>query len=315
MTMNQSKRRVKTVTNNLDVAIDRFMFRCKNKNLRQPTIDFYEIRLHQFYDYLEANRLTTNTSLISKEMIENYIAYRHTQNKPGTVANTLVALKALFAYLLREGIIHEDPTAGIEKIRVDRNPIIPFSESQILRLLDQPDTNTFTGHRDYILIKLLWGTGMRLSEALGVQLKELDLEKGKGRILLTETKNRFPRVVGIPKRLQPEIRAFIALWMKDSTPEDYLFQNQDYGQLKKRTFQENMKEYGEKAGITGVRCSPHTLRHTYAISFLRNGGSTASLREQIGHIDLATVEKYLYWTEDDILDEQGKYNPVDRMEG
>ncbi|MHB8170334.1 MAG: tyrosine-type recombinase/integrase, partial [Thermincolia bacterium] len=277
MGMNQSKRRVKTVANNLDVAIDRFLFRCRNKNLRPSTIEFYSIRLNQFFDYMETNRLTTNTRLITKEMIEHYIAYRHSKNEAGTVATSLRALKAFFAYLSREGIAPENPAKEIEKIKVDKKPIIPFSEKQMKLLMDQPDTNTFTGYRDYIILKLLWGTGMRLSEALSIQTKEINMEQG--RILLTETKNRFPRVVGIPRKLQPEMRAFITLWMKDALPEDYLFQNQDCGQLKKRTFQENVKKYGEKAGITGVRCSPHTLRHTYAINYLKNGGSTASLRQ------------------------------------
>ena len=82
MTMNKAKRRTKNVTNSLDVAIDRFIFHCRNKNLRKSTVGFYELKLHQFLDYLEEGRLSTNTSLIDKDTLEKFIAYCHGKNGP-----------------------------------------------------------------------------------------------------------------------------------------------------------------------------------------------------------------------------------------
>ena len=94
-----------------------------------------------------------------------------------------------------------------------------------------------------------------------------------------------------------------------------MFQNQDSGKLAYKTIHDNLNEYGKQANIDPrIRVSPHTYRHTYAINYLKNGGSTASLREQLGHRTIETVEKYLYWLSDDKLEEFQKYSPLDNME-
>ena len=103
------------------------------------------------------------------------------------------------------------------------------------------------------------------------------------------------------KKIKPELQRFISLCHPDIKPLDILFQNQDSGKLAYRTIHENFMEYGKQA-------------HIDAINYLKNGGSTASLREQLGHRTIETVEKYLYWSSDDKLEEFQKYSPLDNME-
>jgi len=91
--------------------------------------------------------------------------------------------------------------------------------------------------------------------------------------------------------------------------------NQEVTCRKYQTIQANYREYGNHANNDPrIRVSPHTFRNTYAINFLKNGGSTASLREQLGHRTIETVEKYLYWSSEDKLEEFQKYSPLDNMD-
>ena len=117
------------------------------------------------------------------------------------------------------------------------------------------------------------------------------------------------------KKIKPELQRFIRLCLPDAKPFDIFFQNQDGGKLADNTIQENFREYGKQANIDPrIRVSPHSFRHTYSINYLKNGGSTASLREQLGHRTIETVEKYLYWSSDDKLEEFEKYSPLDNFD-
>jgi len=183
----------------------------------------------------------------------------------------------------------------------------------LVNLLQQPDKSRHAGYRDYSVMLMLLSTGMRISECLNLTISDIDFKNN--RILIRESKNRTPRVVGMAKKIKPELQRFISLCHPDVKPLDILFQNQDSGKLAYRTIHENFMEYGKQANIDPrIRVSPHTFRNTYAINFLKNGGSTASLREQLGHRTIETVEKYLYWSSEDKLEEFQKYSPLDNME-
>jgi integrase/recombinase XerD len=160
---------------------------------------------------------------------------------------------------------------------------------------------------------MLLSTGMRISECLNLTISDVDFKNN--RILIRESKNRTPRIVGMAKKIKPELQRFIRLCHPNAKSFDILFQNQDGGKMADNTIQENFREYGKQANIDPrIRVSPHTYRHTYAINYLKNGGSTASLREQLGHRTIETVEKYLYWSSDDKLEEFRKYNPLDNFD-
>ncbi len=199
----------------------------------------------------------------------------------------------------------------MKKLRVDEEPLRPFTDRQIKLLLSQPDKSTYVGYRDYIIMSLLLGTGIRVSELINIRFGDIDLQQGS--ILVRVSKARKPRLVGLPKLLRVDLQRFFQLCYESLSQEDFVFQNIDGGQISVRTVQERIASYGKHLGMIGVRCSPHTFRRTFAISYLKNGGSTASLRQQLGHSSLQIVEKYLYWSDKDILVEHEKYNPIDKM--
>jgi integrase/recombinase XerD len=179
-------------------------------------------------------------------------------------------------------------------------------------LLKSTDKSTFVGFRDTCIMMVLIDTGMRINECLNIKIEDIEFETGS--LILKTTKNRTSRIVGISEPTRREIKKFIKIWLSNAPKSNYLFQSfNGENKLAIRSFQSNLKIYGEQIGIEGVRCSPHTFRHYFAINFLKNGGSTSALRTVLGHIDLAVVEKYLYWSNDEIVEQNIRYSPMNQL--
>lgn len=307
------QRRTGSLVQSYTAQVKQFLVNCTQRNLTQNTIDSYKNHLSKFEKYLLSVGHSTLIMEVEKDIIEEYILTIKEVEKlsPHTVNSAIRHLKAFFSYLHENDTIPNNPMAKIKKLRVDEPSLKPFTNSQINILLNLPDKSTFVGYRDFIAISLLLGTGMRISELNNLRFADIDIEEGS--ILIRQAKARKPRIVGIPKSLKPELKRFLNLCFDETPDKDFLFQNLDGGQLGKRTLQERISTYGKTAGITSVKCSPHTFRRTFAINYLKNGGSTASLRQQLGHTTLQVVEKYLYWSDKDVLVEHEKYNAFDNM--
>jgi integrase/recombinase XerD len=312
----ETKRRTRKIVTPtaFSVQVDNYIANCVERNLKRNTIDSYIFYLSYFKSHLASNNHSLLVDDITQADIKGFFNFMRNakDNKQATINSAIASIRPFFTYLVSEEIIVESPMAKISKGKVDKNPIIPFTENELSRLLKQPDKSTFTGLRDYSLMLVLISTGIRISECLNLRLNDVDFKNN--RIIVSESKNRRPRIVGLASKLKPELQKFIRLCMNDCHPTDYLFQGQDGGQLRQRSIQQNIKDYGKQAKIDETkRVSPHTFRHTYSINFLKNGGSTASLREQLGHLTITTVEKYLYWSTDEKLEQFQKYNPLDNM--
>jgi len=287
---------------------------CIERNLTDNTVQSYIFYLSYLRKYL----ISQNHSLLVDEILEKdlkgFLSFmrKEKDNTQATLNSAIASIRPFFNYLENEQVIAVNPMEKIRKGKVDKNPIIPFSESDILKLLKQPDKSRHAGYRDYCIMLILASTGMRISECLNLRICDIDFSNE--RIVISQTKNRRPRIVGLASKIKLELQRFIRICLHGTSSTDYLFQNQDSGQVSSKTIQDNTKRYGQGAKIDPQkRVSPHTFRHTYAISYLKNGGSTASLREQLGHLTIETVEKYLYWSNEDKLEEFKKYNPVDNM--
>lgn len=296
------------------IQYDDYLNHCEERNLTQNTIDSYKFYLGYLRNYLEENQHSLLVDEIAENDIKGFLNYmrKMKNNHQATINAAIAQLRPFFNYLTEQEIIQDNPMSKIKKGKVDQKPILPFSSEDIQNLLKQPDKSRHAGYRDYCIMLVLLSTGMRISECLNLFIADIDFKNN--RILIRESKNRTPRIVGLAKKIKPELQRFIRLCHLDSKAFDLLFQNHDGEKVADNTIQESFREYGKQANIDPrIRVSPHSFRHTYAINYLKNGGSTASLREQLGHRTIETVEKYLYWSTDDKLEEFKKYNPLDNM--
>jgi integrase/recombinase XerD len=292
-----------------------YLIHCEERNLTQNTVDSYQFYLEYLKRYLEENQHSLLVDEITEKDLKDFLNHmRKTKNNNQATINAAIAqLRPFFNYLVEQEIILDNPMTRIKKGKLDQKPILPFSSEDVQNLLKQPDKSRHAGYRDYSIMLMLLSTGMRISECLNLTISDVDFKNN--RILIRESKNRTPRIVGMAKKIKPELQRFIRLCHPNAKSFDILFQNQDGGKMADNTIQENFREYGKQANIDPrIRVSPHTYRHTYAINYLKNGGSTASLREQLGHRTIETVEKYLYWSSDDKLEEFRKYNPLDNFD-
>lgn len=201
------------------------------------------------------------------------------------------SIRAFWSWPLREGIVDQSPFNVVKVPKAPVNLMPTFSNSQIRAFLDAIDTRTPEGFRDYAVILTLLDTGVRVSELTGLRMRDTRLDEGTLRVLGKGNKERLVPVGRGLKRL---------LWRYISglRPQpalvglDLVFLTVDGRPLTKNRVEAMIKKYGARAGLEGVRCSPHTLRHTAAVSFLRNGGGAFSLQQMLGHSSLEMTRHY-----------------------
>lgn len=227
---------------------------------------------------------------------------------PGAVNVRINTLKAMFRWFHQEGLISVNPTQNLSRQRVEEDRIGAFTDEQVQRLLEQPDQKTYAGFRDYVLMKLLLESGVRINEALSLEVSDVDLQSRIITLAGSKNKNRRLRIVPMSAGL---LRMFIDLIAEKETyfPDTKRIFLANYGEpLSKTTITHRIKQYGIKAGIAGqVRCSPHTFRHTFAKRFLTFGGDIIALQRILGHSSMEMVRKYVQHTPDDLLEAHDRF--------
>lgn len=206
-------------------------------------------------------------------------------------------------------IVPHNMAEEIKLVKAEKKMIQTFTKEQVVALLQQPDKKTFTGLRDYTMMVVMLETGMRIGELLHLKvddvfLKELEIRIQKG-------KGGKARRVPIQKTCAKILKQYLG--ERDDAATDALFISINEAPLNIRTFQENVQEYGRKAGITGVRVSPHTFRHTMAKFYILNGGDVFTLQQILGHSTLDMVRYYVELFSKDIKEQHQKYSPVEHM--
>ncbi len=158
-------------------------------------------------------------------------------------------------------------------LKTDKKIVTTFEKRHLKILLNAPNKNTFTGFRDYVLMLLLLDTGIRISEAEGSKLSDINW---KDNLIKVFGNSRVERYVPFSERLKENLRKYISL--RRSLHHDFLFINIDNEPLKRRTMQEKIQLYGIECGINDVRVSAHSFRHTFARMYLLNGGDILTLQ-------------------------------------
>jgi len=230
--------------------------------------------------------------------------------------HVIAHLHRFFAWLLEKGYIDHDPTANIAPARED-DPLLPeLTPEHIAQLLAQIDTTRFAGLRERTLLLLLYDSGLRVSEALLLKVDD-GLRQG---VVTVIGKGNKERRLGLTPQLLRDLRPYLRererlLVGIDRVDSPWLFVNQQTGdRLGKRTVQESLRRYGEQAGIDGVRVSPHTIRHSYALNFVRQRGDPFRLQHVLGHSDLTMTRRYCRLADRDVVDEMRRFSPLASME-
>lgn len=229
-----------------------------------------------------------------------------------TVNCYLRSIRAFFSWLVSEGTIAQSPFDRVKIPRPPRKVIPAFSQHQIRQLLAAVDFSKAEGYRDYVIILTLLDTGLRVSELCSLRLSNLWLEDG---VLKVTGKGNKERLVPIGRQIQRVLWCYISRHRPEPamSNSDLLFLTKGRALTKDRA-EKVIAHYGKKAQLTGIRCSRHTLRHTAAITFLRNGGDVFSLQRMLGHSSLEMTRRYCDIADMDVKKAHMTASPVDNLD-
>jgi len=278
--------------------------------------------------YLVLNGRSTEVLSIDAMVLREYIVnlqerprfehHRFTPPQEGKLSPSTIncyprAQRAFFNCLQQQGIIEENPFDRLVIPPVPTKVIPTFSDEQLYALFKAIDPQSEVAARDRAILLLLLDTGIRLGELIGLSLEAVDLEQ---RLIRVKGKGNKERQVPLGTRLQSALWQYINLHRPQPAMPRFnqVFLTVAGRPLKKDRLETIVRRFGQRAGITGVRVSPHTFRHTFAISYLRNGGDVFSLQAILGHAQLDTVKIYLQLAQTDLSQAHLTSSPADNIE-
>ncbi len=287
-----------------DVA-QQFLTSRRVLGLSPTSIRSYADVLH----YLETHGFPTRLDTLTVDDIEKYIAYLLDGGmKPVTVNGKLRTLKAMLGYAFTRGILPNNPMRRVKFLRHERTIIKAFDRTQIRKIIQTCDDGTFVGVREAALVYMMLDTGCRISELLGLRMGDIDAPHHRATVM---GKGRKPRVVYYTHMTANALESYLE--NRGTLPHDIVFVSETNAPAKVRTVQDRLHDVGIRAGITGVRMSPHTFRHTFAKMYIQNGGDIFTLQKMLGHTTLDMVRKYVEMFGDDVSEAHAKYSPVDSL--
>ncbi|MCA1319767.1 tyrosine-type recombinase/integrase [Bacillus tianshenii] len=281
-----------------------------SEGYRDRTINDYEMYWKEFFKIIEAEYIDTVST-------DDFRAYVHHLLKerglsPVTVNIRLTSMRSMFNRLFKEGILgRTNPVENIRKLRTDEPKVKGLKDEHILRLFSVIDKDTYPGYRDYCAMLLMLKCGLRLNEINALEVADIDFDDSVIHLTGSKNKNRKRRIIPVPKKVLQELKHLASENRKYfGNSVRMVFLNHDGTPLLDDHLRKRMHLYAEKCGLKGsVAISPHKLRHTFAINFLKNGGDIRALQLIMGHADLSTTQVYLTYSNEDI---KYGFNKVDK---
>jgi len=233
------------------------------------------------------------------DAVRGFVASLHGKNSAASVARKLSALRTFCRYLLRENLLAEDPLLGIVNPKLLRTIPSFLTIDEVFCLLDAPSKEDTYGYRDQAIMELLYATGMRVSELVGCDCRDLDFETGMVTVM---GKGRKERIVPFGRaateslnRYFPQRDALILARIERGhlAERNPLFLNSRGSRLTTRSVERLIRMYGQRAGIQ-VTVTPHGLRHSFATHLLEMGADLRIVQELLGHVSLSTTQKYTH---------------------
>ena len=289
-------------------ALRSFVCYCESRNLSPETTAWYSRRVGRFLSFATQRELTPGST--TRQHLREFLAGLPPTVTPPTRNGYRRAVRAFFGYLVREGELPDNPAAGVEKAREIRRQPAVLSAEQLRSLLRQPIRARFTGARDHALLCLLADTGCRISEALGIRLGDVNWPQSVVTVL---GKGGKERLLPLGNQVRLALRRYLDK-RGEACEQDLLFVTRTGSRVTARHAHRSMQRYARAAGIEG-RGSPHTLRYSFAVSWLRAGGDVITLQRVLGHSSLQMVNHYAVLAAADVQAAHRRWSPVDRLAG
>ncbi len=280
--------------NALDRACDRFLRELAATRGASPhTLRAYRSDLEQFCAFLDERGIALPGDVSSRTLRAYLGSMEDRELAPTSIQRKLSAARSLFKHLLRQGAIDQHPAVGLRRRRGARTLPGALSLDEVEALLGAPDLATPAGRRDKALLEFLYSAGTRAAETVGLDLADLDLSRGTARV---RGKGRKERLVAVGRYAREALEAYLSDPARPrgrTANSDAVFINPRGGRLTTRSLGRIVERCVLRGGIAR-RCSPHTLRHSFATHLLDRGCDLRSVQELLGHAHLTTTQIYTH---------------------
>ena len=312
----------------LSTVMAYYLLFCQTEGKSAKTIGWYRQKLDYFVAFLRGKRIPLELQQIGAHEIRRFIQHLQTEVQAGennphrpteehglspqTVAGYVRTLRAFFSWATREGFLAEHPMKLVKTPKVPSQVMPFFTDDEVARLLNVPKKTTTTGKRNYTMLLILLDTGVRISELLNLQMKDVYLEGG---FFIVRGKGSKERIIPLGQSSRRALVEYTRKYRIDpSLPNaDHVFLTMAGYPMKPDYFYKIMAQACHAAGIQGKRLGPHTCRHTFARNFLLNGGDLLTLQRILGHSSLEVVKLYVHLDTNDLLAQQWKFSPMDNL--
>jgi len=276
------------------------------KHLTVNTLASYRRDIDQYIAYLSEHNMADVLS-VNKTAVLTYLLYLQKQGRAtATISRSLASIRSFYGYLCRIGKCENDPTLGLDSPKVDKKVPHILSTQEVELLLEQPQCVDLKGYRDKAMLEMLYATGIRVSELIGLNID--DVNAAMGFVRCNSGRERVIPMGSIAIKAISEYIERARPMMLKNAEEKALYVNCNGNRLTRQGFWKIIKTYKTQSGIT-AELTPHTLRHSFAAHLLANGADLKSIQEMLGHSDISSTQIYAQLMKNKIREVYEKAHP------
>lgn len=303
----------------MQIYLDDFLKHLKyERNLSEHTLRNYESDLVQFYDYVappnaDGERREVNLHSIDNLTIREYMATLYEKKKKKSSIHRKVAtLRTFFRFMCREGVLENNPAMLVTSPRVERTLPTHLNIQDMIRFIETPETETVLGKRDRAILELLYASGVRVSELVGLNLTDIDFTRMSLRV---KGKGRKERIVPFGNHAKAALEIYLGVrgeLLVEADPDDRdplaVFMNYQGTRITTRSVGRMIDKYVRQCADLH-HISPHSLRHSFATHLLDAGADLRTIQELLGHARLTTTQNYTHVSTDKLMEVYDKAHP------
>ena len=279
----------------------------EEKQASANTLSSYIRDLTQFQSWLITNN-AADLRKVKKDTINEYLLHmNHSGKSPATVTRSTASIKSFYNYMVQIGAVKTNPAKAVVAMKVERKYPEILTNREVELFLEQPKCVDEKGFRDHAMLELLYATGIRVSELIGLNIGDVNLSAGFIRCRGKGKERIVPLYPAAVKALEDYVRDIRPRIIADED-EQALFVNMNGERMSRQGFWKIIKYYQEKAEIT-KDITPHTLRHSFAVHLLENGADLRSIQEMLGHADISSTQIYTHVIKKQLKDVYNKAHP------
>lgn len=292
-----------------DALVDRFLnYILVEKGLSANTIESYGADLAKYLDFLKNSGVDQLGEQDTSHILRHLIELRKEGLNARSRARHLVSLRGFYKFLVRERIIAGDPAAAVDLPKLGLKLPDVMSVEDIEKILKVPDPTTPRGLRDAAMLELLYAAGLRVSELVGLRVREINLEAGFARVFGKGSKERIIPIGNFAREKVSEYLKYGRPYLLKTVQSEYLFTARAGKPMTRQGFWKLLKKYAAKSGV-GKKITPHSFRHSFASHLLEAGADLRSVQLMLGHEDISTTQIYTHVAREQLKKLHEKYHP------